>query len=92
VNATRIRKSAARKLYNAGAEVVMVSCKLYPFGGWSPGYTVRKSSIDAREDGWTFDALVDNYTSYNAGYEVGYYPAFYVDRAAAKQHGAVEMV
>lgn len=82
MNPIRVRKSAARKLYVAGAEVVMVSCKLYPFGGWSPGYSVRKSNIDAREDGWTFDKLVDNYQSYNSSYEEGYYPAFYVDRGA----------
>jgi hypothetical protein len=74
----RVRKQHARKLYELNAPITMVAHKMLPFGGWSLGYTVNKDNIDSREEDWTFDKLVDNYTSYNACYEMGYYPAFYV--------------
>src|SRR5438105_4949668 len=85
--AIRVRKSAARKLYNHNLPVVIVACKLWPFGGWAPGYHVHKSDIDEREDDWTFDQLSRNYEYANCSYETGYYPAYYVDSRDAAMLG-----
>jgi hypothetical protein len=71
----KINKPTARKLYNSGADVVMIPCKCRPGGAWLTGATVNKNSTSR-----SFDDLVNEFVYYNCNYyELGYYPAFYIE-------------
>ena len=88
-NYVRVRKQHARKLYDHDVEIVMVGCKMYPFGGWQLGYRVRKSDMIERAtfiEDTAFDAIVRNHGWYNLSYEEGYYQAFYVKQSDANAH------
>jgi hypothetical protein len=80
----RINKRVARQTWDAGGVVHIQSCKFMFNHPWQPAYQLpTKAECDEREahhagTGWTFDALVNNYESYNCSYEQGYYAHFYV--------------
>ena len=71
---TRLYRRKARKAYNSGTTIVVVPCRMYPFGPWGMSIPIRKS--DGEE---TFDQRVRNFEFYNCNYETGYYAAFYLE-------------
>jgi len=85
-NAIRVNKRNAKKLYNRNCEIVLVGHKMWPFDGTNLGYHIQKSDIDSREDGWTFDKLVNNHAYYNTSFEEGYYAAYYANRVDVAAH------
>jgi hypothetical protein len=66
----RISKAAARKLWNAGDEFVIVPHKMIP-GCWA-SFPVRRNSDDH-----SFETFLNTFNYYNSNWECGYYPAFY---------------
>ena len=66
----KIDKRLARKLYNSGAEVLIIPCKCSPLAAWLVGGTM----VNAGEP---FDKFVNEFEYYNCCYELGYYAAFY---------------
>ena len=68
----RINKSAARKLYNAGKEFLIIPCKCRPGGAWLTGFTVNSNNSAV-----SFDSYINEFTYYNCNNELGKYPAFY---------------
>lgn len=76
----RIDKRAARRLFDQGQTIVIVSDNLRPFGFFSPECTVNKTLLSEwdqqRND--TFDYLVNSFELYNCiNCETGYRAAFY---------------
>ena len=69
----RISKTAAKKLYESGAEVYAAPCKMNPESIWfSPfGFQINE------ENGADFQNVVNAATYYQCNYETGYYLAFY---------------
>ena len=68
----RITKSAARKNYEHGADIVLCPCNLRPFGFWNNGVKVNNKS------GRGFNSLVNEFNYYNCiNAETGRYIAFY---------------
>lgn len=77
----RVSKATARRLYDAGVEVVIVACKFLPHPDAPNGVAMRMPP--AREygtinDGDPFDRVVNAYAFANCTHETGYYPAFWV--------------
>ena len=70
---TRISKAAARKMYESGAEVFALPCKLNPEGLYFKPFGFQKDE----ESGALFDSVVNAATFYQCNYECGYYLAFY---------------
>jgi hypothetical protein len=75
-NVKRVRKREARRRYDAGETVYIISHKMMPFTAWHIEYAASK-----RED-VPFDRIVQEYSWYNCSYETGYYPAYYVEGAS----------
>ena len=76
----RVDKRAARRLYNAGMDIVIVSDNLQPFHPFSNGVVTNINNLDEydREKGNCFDRLVNMYEVYNCiSCETGYRAAFY---------------
>lgn len=69
----RINKTTARKLYNAKKAVLIIPCKCRPGGAWLTGFEMENDGSR------TFDQFVNEFTYYNCNYELGKYPAFYVE-------------
>lgn len=83
----RITKAEARKRYNAGEKIRLVSCKYRPDNVWGAYADVDKESyMQVSYDGFNttvarnrqFDTVVQAFTYYNCSNETGRYPAFYV--------------
>lgn len=78
----RISRATARRLYDAGVEVVIVAHKFMPYPDAANGVAMRmnKARDEAQmldsESG--FDKIARNYAWYNCTWETGYYPAFWV--------------
>lgn len=72
----RINKATARKLYNAKKAVTIIPCKCHPGGAWFTGFEMENDGSR------TFDQFVNEFTYYNCNYELGTYPAFYVEVSA----------
>ena len=75
----RINKSVARRLYNAGEDVLFCPCKMRPLSTWGLGIIENKDNWGNKDI--PFDTLVDNYIWYNCGNETGKYVAFYIKEA-----------
>lgn len=79
VTFTRINKTTARKLYNAGLDVVFCPCNLRPFNRYGFGLDMRINKDDISNDGRTFDTVVNYFEYYNCrDTETGKYTAFYM--------------
>ena len=68
----RITKTAARKAYDAGENIIISAVNIDPFG--------IMGGVETSKDhaGETFDKLVNAFEYYNCGLrECGYYAAFY---------------
>lgn len=72
----RIRKDKARKLYNAGATVHLVPCKLRPDNSWGLMYDANYYNWNKCEP---FDTVVAAFEMYNCNNETGRYTAFYFE-------------
>lgn len=84
---TRISKTAARKLYNAGETIRICAVKMSPVNIWGAyadatpaAFTVVSSdgfntTVARNKD---FETVVNAFRFYNCNHETGYYPAFYV--------------
>lgn len=68
----RVSKRVARRLYQVKQPIWLTNHKLAPANmyNWLEIHQFN-------DDTYTFDAMIDNWTHYNANHEWGYYPAFY---------------
>ena len=74
---TRVTKSQAKRLFNAGREVCVVPVKCQPFGPIYQGAHLKNDYISC--EGMTFDNIINEYIYYNCNYnELGRYPAYYM--------------
>ena len=67
----RITKRAAIKLYEMGEPVLFCPVKLIPGGAWGNGCIITK------EEGRTFEQVLNAFEYYNCNNETGNYTAFY---------------
>jgi len=72
---TRVNKTTARKLYNAGKSVLFLPCKLNPDNTFGLGIWENKE-LDGQYN--NFEELCEGYASYNCNSYFGNYIAFYV--------------
>jgi hypothetical protein len=73
---SRISKSAARNLFDAGKPFYIIAVKMRPGFPFSMGMTI--DSQDHLAESGTFDSAVNNFEFYNANcHETGTYSAFY---------------
>lgn len=73
----RVNKTTAKKLYNAGIDILIVPCKVNPTitGTWSLGYVLNKNN-DSFDN---FTSAVNSFIYYNCNYnQLGKYPAYYI--------------
>jgi len=86
MNFTRINKKKARRLYDDGATLYIVPCKVYLElkGAWIRPCDLKKSDVEEEYKGfadlaatYSFDSRVNNFEYYNCNYELGSYTAFY---------------
>ena len=86
----RINKIEARKLFITGKTLLVVPNKVSPDNVWGIGLALSAPEEEKRLAGensdpvrldrqWLFDNWVTRWYYYNGNYELGYYPAFYVD-------------
>lgn len=68
----RISKTTARRLFNNGETLRICMNKTNPTNAYHLYADVTKG-----ENGDDFDIMCNQYTFYNANYELGYYMAFY---------------
>lgn len=72
VQVKQVNKTVAKRLYNAGHEIYLLACNLNPHSAWNNIYT---ANVDIR--GLQFDTMLNQFTYYNCGSQLGYYPRFY---------------
>ena len=68
----RITKHAAERLYNAGLPVLYCPVKMRPGGMWGIGCVITK------DEGRTFEQVLNAFEYYNCNNETGKYTAFYI--------------
>lgn len=74
----RVGKYQARKLYNKGYDVTVTPCRLAPKErGFLLSIELNKNNLNCL--GSSFDEIVDTFKWYNCRYDVGLYPAYYID-------------
>jgi hypothetical protein len=82
----RISTAAAKRFFAQGLPVVLCPCKCVPAPGHPFVQHVTVSSADWRkpwiEDPWR--SMLNEWKHYNASYEMGYYPHFYVEEASPR--------
>ena len=77
-NLERITKQEARKLYNAGIDVLFIPCKLNPENNfYNLGIWENINLLGQYE---SFEKLCDFFTWYNCTNETGKYIAFYIKK------------
>lgn len=75
---TRISKTAARKLYNAGRDVLFIPCNLNPENNfYNLGIWENKMLVGQYD---SFEKLVNSFEFYNCNNETGKYTAFYIKK------------
>lgn len=78
----RISKKTARKLYNAGDEILFIPCKLNPENNfYNLGMWQHKELWGQYEN---FELLCDQFEIYNCNNEAGTYTAFYIKKGVYK--------
>lgn len=70
----KINKATARRLFNQGVEITVMPCKCAIGSAWFTGARIARDYSDS-----TFDQIINAFTHYNCCYELGYYPAYYVE-------------
>lgn len=70
----QVNKTLARRMFNNGATVYAKPCKQRITQWWEP-IAWNKQCYD---ENTTFDQLVNRFTYYNCGSQLGYYPQFFV--------------
>lgn len=76
----RVSKTTARKLYDKDYELIVVPHKMMPFFR-ADSFAMRMNKTAEVTPGSSvrsFDIFVSYYTNANCSWDVGYYPAFYV--------------
>lgn len=71
----QVQKRTAKKLFEAGEELVFCPCKMCPFGPWNIGMLI--SSTRYTEEEISFESCVANFEYYNTSSELGTYTTFY---------------
>lgn len=75
---TRISKTVARKLYNAGRDVLFIPCNLNPENNfYNLGIWENKTLVGQYD---SFEKLVNSFEFYNCNNETGKYTAFYIKK------------
>lgn len=75
---TRISKTVARKLYNAGCDVLFIPCNLNPENNfYNLGIWENKTLVGQYD---SFEKLVNSFEFYNCNNETGKYTAFYIKK------------
>ena len=69
----RIRKNAARALFEQHKPVIIIPCKCRIGSAWFTGHEMVNDGSRG------FDQFVNEFSYYNCNYETGYYPAFYTE-------------
>ena len=85
---TRVSKQAAQKLFDSGAPFYIVGSKVNAYhitGGWHIGMQIEPDRYRAADI--EFDKMIDQWSWYNANYELGYYPAFYTRQPSIPLQG-----
>lgn len=74
----RVNKTTAKKLYNAGNDVLFIPCKLNPLNNfYNLGIWENKTLLNQFE---TFEKLVNAFEYYNCRPDTGRYTAFYIKK------------
>ena len=68
----RISKRTAKKLYEMGEPVLFCPVNLIPGGVWGNGCIITK------QEGRTFEQVLNAFEFYNCNNETGKYTAFYI--------------
>ena len=77
-NLERVNKTKARRLYNAGCDVLFIPCKLNPENNfYNLGIWENKELAGQYEN---FDKLVNAFEFYNCRPDTGNYTAFYINK------------
>lgn len=81
----RVSKQTARKLYDDGVQLIIVTSKYLPFPLQVNGTAMymRKPLNKA----YSFDTFVNGYAVYNCNWETGYYPTFWVQYKSRRELG-----
>ena len=89
-NYIRITKKQAESLYKTRQDFYMCPCNLNPDNAW----IILKCSPSLYEEykGKTFTTLVNEFTYYNCNNQLGYYPAFYMNRKEYEQRTKREFI
>ena len=74
-NWVQVQKRTAKKLFEAGEELVFCPCNMYPFGTWYPGVVIDTNRYNS--EGISFESCVASFEYYNCGAEQGRYTTFY---------------
>lgn len=75
----RISKKAAKKHFLSGKNIYICMCNVRPFGYWYDfGTYINKAESGYINISEYFDQFINAYTYYNANYEMGYYPSYYI--------------
>ena len=74
---TQVTKATARKLYNAGSEIMICAANMRPGGPWKPEVIIDKAYLQDTDRDPDFDKYVNAFTYYNCTPETGSYPRFY---------------
>jgi hypothetical protein len=78
----RITKREARARYEANETFVMCPHKMPPGGAWASHSTIFPAEYkpEGYPDLWySFDSMYNSWAYYNASWETGYFPHFYVE-------------
>lgn len=70
---TRISKTAAKKMFESGREILLCPVNLRPGEPWHPECSIKKDEQNFD----TYIAMFKSHTANNA--ETGFYPAFYIE-------------
>lgn len=71
----QVQKRTAKKLFEAGEELVFCPCKMRPFGPWNCGFLIEANRYKTEEI--SFEECVANFEYYNTSAEQGHYTTFY---------------
>ena len=73
----RVNKQKAKRLYNQGESVTIIPCNVPLLNLWIGGYTFNIQQTEHRE----FDKIINSFMFYNCSYQLGRYPAYYVEES-----------
>lgn len=74
-NWVQVQKRTAKKLFEAGEELVFCPCNMHPFGVWNCGMLIEANRCKTEEI--SFESCVANFEYYNTSSEQGLYTTFY---------------